>query len=68
MTVGFRPTCTCQASTEPARVIDPFAGSGTTLLAARKLGLHATGIELNEHYCRMILHRTRQLTLEGAAR
>jgi DNA modification methylase len=36
------------------RVLDPFAGSGTTLLVARELGLHGIGLDLSYPYLRDI--------------
>ena len=45
-------------TSEPGDVVlDPYAGSGTTLLAARQLGRHWVGIELNPAYVNLIEHR-----------
>ena len=59
-TLGWQSTCSCNADPVPATVLDPFAGSGTTLEVARKLGRNAIGFELNEDYRALIDDRLKQ--------
>jgi hypothetical protein len=63
-TIGWFPSCGCPpAEPVPSRVLDPFAGSGTTVAVAERLGRMGIGVELKAAYLRLAWARTRQMGL-----
>jgi len=62
-TIGWEPSCKCAAPPTPSLVLDPFAGSGTTLFVAARMGRNSVGYEISEEYCRLIVDRNRQHVL-----
>jgi DNA modification methylase len=59
------PGCECRRPV-PCTVLDPFAGSGTTLVAAKRLGRRSVGIELSPYYVDMASHRVAEARTETA--
>ena len=55
-------------SKENDLILDPFMGSGTTLLAARRLGRNSVGIDKEEKYCSIARERVHAEDVKIAAR
>jgi DNA modification methylase len=49
-------------------LLDPFLGSGTTLIAAEQLGRKCYGMEISPQYCDVIVKRWETLTGRKAVR
>ena len=62
--VSLMRFCLLQAPEGVRSVLDPFMGSGTTLVAAKALGLAAVGCEREEKYCSDAVHRLQQECFE----
>jgi hypothetical protein len=56
-TTGWQPSCAHGLEPIPATVLDPFAGSGTTVMVALQLGRSAIGIELSPTYADLARRR-----------
>ena len=60
VTTGWEPTCKCECTeVRPCIVLDPFAGSGTSLFVAEELGRDSIGIELSIPYMELAKKRLR---------
>lgn len=55
------------SSTTAQVILDPFMGSGTTAVAAKKLGRHYVGIEISPEYCIMARERVSKFSFIGDA-
>ncbi len=69
----MKPVALCQRAIENSSgsddiVVDPFLGSGTTLIAAERTGRRCYGMELDPRYCRVIIARWEAFTGEKAVR
>lgn len=59
--VGLLADILLDANPRKGLVLDPFGGSGSTLLAAERTGRQARIIEIDPHYCDVILYRYEQM-------
>jgi DNA modification methylase len=63
ITIGWLPSCSCGKDPVPALILDPFMGSGTVGVVAKKLGRNYVGIDLNPTYIEMAEKRIASTTI-----
>ena len=63
---NLREYCGWTGNTEGDIVIDTFGGSGTTMIACEQLGRKCRMMELDPHYCTVIIARWEKLTGQKA--
>lgn len=56
------------SSSIESTVVDPFVGSGTTIIAAQQLGRRCYAMEIDPHYCDVAITRWEKFTGEKAKR
>ena len=66
ITTALPPPVPVTLASQPGTVLDPFCGSGTTLLVARELGHHAIGLDLSYPYLHDIARERLGLTALAA--
>lgn len=66
-TIGWAATCECGAKPVPATVLDPFAGSGRTGLAAYRLGRKFIGVDAKREYVALAHWQQKRLADEATA-
>lgn len=60
-TIGWEPGCGCDAGDPvPCVVLDPFSGSGTTVVIARELGRVGVGLDVSRDYMGLAVSRIRE--------
>lgn len=65
-TLGFRPSCDCDAGTVPGVTLDPFMGSGTVAMVAEQLGRDWIGFDLDARNAALVVERVKARTVEAA--
>jgi hypothetical protein len=65
-TVGWTASCEHTGAPVPSTVLDPFAGTATTLATAQELGRRSIGIELSTDYAAMAARRLGKVPMSFA--
>jgi len=63
--LALRPSCSCDAASEPGLVLDPFMGSGTTAVVAEREKRDWLGIELNPDFIQLANERIEAARARG---